>query len=282
MKLFPVHISNFKIDGGAMFGVVPKAIWVKKYPSDENNLCTWSLRSLLVDAGDQKILVDNGYGDKQSEKFFRHVHLHGGDGLEGGLARYGYTPDDITDMVLTHLHADHCGGGICYNEDKTGFEPVFKNATYWVSKTQWDWAMNPNQREKDSFLKENLLPMQESGLLKFVYENMELFPGFRLRMFNGHTKGQMIPFIDYKGRTIVFTADLIPSVTHIPIVYNMSYDVFPLETLKEKDHFLHEALDNNYILFFQHDAYTECCNLRMTEKGIREKDTFALKEFIQI
>ncbi len=229
MKLFPIHISNFMIDGGAMFGVVPKALWQRKYPADENNLCNWALRSLLADTGERLILVDNGYGDKQDEKFFSHVHLNGGYGLEGALSRAGYRPDQVTDMVLTHLHSDHCGGGVKWNSDRTSYELSFPNATYWVSRRQWDWAIDPNVREADAYLDENLLPMQESGQLRFVEDSpFELAPGFSLRMYNGHTDGQLIPFIQYQGRTLVFTADLIPSLAHVPLKYNMSYDIHPL------------------------------------------------------
>jgi len=280
MKIFTVHISNFKIDGGAMFGVVPKALWQKVYPADENNLCNWALRSLLIDTGDRRILFDNGYGDKQDEKFFRYVYLNGGDGLEGALGKAGYRPEDITDMVLTHLHADHCGGGVRYNADRTGFETVFPNAIYWISHTHWEWATHPNLREEDAFLEENILPMEESGQLKLIEENTELVPGVYLRIFNGHTRGQMIPFIRHKGHTLVFMADLIPSVAHLPLLYNMSYDIEPLVTLEEKNSFLREAYENNYTLFFEHDLYHECCTLKETPKGIRADRIFTLESFL--
>ena len=276
MKLYPIHISNFKIDGGAMFGVVPKVLWQSKYPADENNLCNWALRSLLIDTGKRVILIDNGHGDKQSKKFFSHVHLNGGDGLEGALKKYGYTFDDITDMVLTHLHTDHCGGGVKYNEDRSGFEMVFKNATYWVSKPHWESAMNPNKQEAAAFLEENIMPMLESGQLKFIEENTELYPGIELRLYSGHTKGQMIPFINTGEKTVVFMADLIPSTAHIPLVWNMAYDVDPMKMLQEKEDFLNEAAENNYTLFFQHDLYNECATVHKTEKGIRLKETFNL------
>lgn len=276
MKLFLIHITNFKIDGGAMFGVVPKALWQTKYPADENNLCNWTIRSLLIDTGERVILVDNGYGDKQSKKFFSHVYLNGGDGLEGGLKKYGYSPDDITDMILTHLHADHCGGGVKYNSDRTGYELTFKNATYWVSKPHWDWAMNPNKQEGAAFLKENLLPMYESGKLKFIEKDTELYPGINLRLFNGHTVGQIIPFINTGEKTFVFAADLIPSSAHISLVWNMAYDVRPMDMLEEKESFLNEAADNNYTLIFQHDIFNECCTVQHTEKGVKVKETFNL------
>lgn len=276
MKLYPIHIRNFKIDGGAMFGVIPKVLWQKKYPADENNLCNWALRSLLIDTGSRVILIDNGYGDKQDEKFFSHVHLNGGYGLEEALQKYGYTFDDVTDMVLTHLHTDHCGGGVKYNANKTGFEMVFKNATYWISKPHWEWAMNPNKQEGAAFLEENLMPMLESGQLKFIDKDTELYPGFNLRLYNGHTIGQMIPFINTGNETIVFMADLIPSVAHIPLVWNMAYDIQPMIMLKEKEDFLDEAAENKYTLFFQHDLYHECARVYKTEKGVSVKEIFSL------
>jgi glyoxylase-like metal-dependent hydrolase (beta-lactamase superfamily II) len=277
MKLFPIHITNFKIDGGSMFGVIPKVLWNKKYPANENNLCNWALRSLLIDTGEKVILIDNGYGDKQDEKFFSHVYLNGGDGLEGALQKYGYSFDDITDIILTHLHTDHCGGGVKFNSDKTGYELTFKNANYWVSKPQWEWAMNPNKQEGAAFLKENLIPMQESGHLKFIESNCELYPGIELRLFDGHTVGQVIPFIHSEGETIVFVADLIPSTAHIPLVWNMAYDVYPMKMLQEKETFLNEAAEKNYTLFFQHDLYNECASVHKTEKGVKVKETFVLK-----
>jgi len=281
MKVYSIHISDFKIDGGAMFGVVPKVLWNKQYPSDEENLCSWALRSILVDTGEQKILVDNGYGEKQDEKFFSHVYLHGGLGIDGALAKHGYTRHDITDMVLTHLHTDHCGGGVQYNLDRTGFELTFPNATYWISRQQWESALNPNRREADAFLSENIMPMMESGQLKFIEKNQTLYPGFDVRIYNGHTIGQLIPFIQYSGKTVVFMGDLIPSTVHIPLAWNMSYDVQPLETLREKDEFLEEALKNDYILFFEHDVYHECCTVKETPRGIRVNDTFTLEEYFK-
>jgi glyoxylase-like metal-dependent hydrolase (beta-lactamase superfamily II) len=279
MKVFPIHIENFKIDGGAMFGVVPKVLWKRYYPSDEDNLCSWALRSILVDTGDQRILVDNGYGDKQDEKYFSHVYLQGDLGLDKALSKYGYTRYYITDMLLTHLHADHCGGGVQYNADKSGYELTFPNATYWVSRQQWESAMNPNKREADAFLSENIMPMLESGQLKFIEKNQTLFPGIDVRIYNGHTIGQVIPFIHYSGKTIVYMADLMPSTAHIPLAWNMSYDVTPLETLKEKESFLKEAVENDYILFFEHDIYNECCNVKDTPKGVRVNETFTLEEY---
>lgn len=270
MKLSPVHITNFKVDGGAMFGVVPKVLWSKKYPADEDNLINLALRSLVVDNGENIILIDNGWGDKQSKKFFRHVHLNGGDGLEGGLKKAGYGLDDITDVVLTHLHADHCGGGVKKASGGKGYEMVFPNAKYWVSRQQWDWAVNPNLREADSFLEENLLPMMGHGKLHMVEKAGKLFEGLDVRIVNGHTPGQLVPVIDYKGSKIIFAADLIPTVAHIPLLWNMSYDLDQLTTIKEKKEILEEVLSNKYVLFFEHDLFTECCTLKDTPKGIRE------------
>jgi glyoxylase-like metal-dependent hydrolase (beta-lactamase superfamily II) len=277
MQLHKIETGNLKLDGGAMFGVVPKSIWNKSYPSDENNLCNWAMRCLLVVDGDRKILIDNGIGDKQDEKFLKHYYLNGDATLENSLAIPGYSPDDITDMFLTHLHFDHCGGSI-KKVGENEFEPAFKNATYWISKPQWEWATNPNRREKASFLKENIFPIQESGQLKIIEEETEIFPGFKVKIFNGHTDGQMIPHISYKGKTIVFMADLLPSAAHVPLPYIMAYDTRPLITLQEKERFFEEALKNDFILFFEHDLYNECCTLEMTEKGIRVKETFDLSE----
>jgi glyoxylase-like metal-dependent hydrolase (beta-lactamase superfamily II) len=237
------------------------------------------MRCLLVVDGDRRILIDNGIGEKQDERFLRHYHLNGDDTLSGSLRNAGFTEDDITDMVLTHLHFDHCGGSIKKTGDKT-YEPVFKNATYWISKPQWEWAIDPNRREKASFLKENILPIEESGQLKLVEKEGELFPGFQVGFYNGHTEGQMIPHIRYNGKTIVFMADLLPSTAHVPLPYVMSFDTKPLVTLKEKETFFEEALANDYVLFLEHDLFNECCTLQMTEKGVRVKDTFELKDIL--
>ncbi len=278
MRLSPVHIANFKVDGGAMFGVVPKILWNKKYPSDDNNLINLALRSLVVDNGENVILIDNGWGDKQNEKFFRHVHLNGGDGLEDGLRKAGYSYEAITDVVLTHLHADHCGGGVRRTDDGKGYEMVFPNARYWVSRQQWDWAVSPNLREADSFLEENLLPMMGHGKLYMVEKPGKLFEGFSVKIVNGHTPGQMIPVIGYKGTKIIFSADLIPTVAHLPLIWNMSYDLDQLATIEEKKHLLAETLENKYILFFEHDLNNECCTLKDTPKGIREDRLFRFEE----
>lgn len=282
MKVIPVHISNFRIDGGAMFGVVPKMLWSRRYQSDDDNLINLSLRSLIVDNGTNVILVDNGWGDKQDEKFFRYVYLNGGDGLEGGIRKAGYQPEDITDVVLTHLHADHCGGGTRWNSDRTAFELTFPNADYWVTRKQWEWAVDPNMREADSFLEENLLPMKDSGHLRFVEEDGELFDGFSVRIVNGHTPGQLIPVIRYGKYTLVYAADLIPTVAHIPLIWNMSYDLDQLATIEEKSRILTEALENNYILFFEHDVNTECCTLKSTPKGVREERLFNFSDIKDI
>lgn len=285
MKLYSIDTGFFKLDGGAMFGVVPKSMWNKINPADENNLCNWALRCLLIEDGNRLILIDNGIGDKQSEHFFRHYYLHGDATIDSSLAKYGFTKNDITDVMLTHLHFDHCGGSIVKEGDK--LVPAFKNAIYWSNEKHWDWAVYPNAREKASFLKENILPIQESGQLKFI-EDGKLIDGrlgqtdfaenISLRFTNGHTESMMLPQINYKGRTIVYMADLLPSQGHIPIPYIMAYDMFPLTTLNEKQSFLTEAVENNYTLFFEHDAHYECCNLQKTEKGIRAKEFFKLAE----
>ena len=280
MKLHTINTGNFKLDGGAMFGVVPKSIWSKTNPPDEKNLCPWAMRCLLIEEGDKLILIDNGIGNKQDAKFFSHFDLHGDDTLEKSLNSLGFSSDDVTDMFLTHLHFDHCGGSIKLKDDKSGFEPTFKNATYWSNAQHWEWATKPNPREKASFLKENILPIQESGQLKFIEEGVELFPFFKILFTRGHTDAMMIPHIIYKDKTIVFTADLLPSTGHIPLAYVMGYDTRPLLTLTEKEKFLNEAADKNYILFLEHDNYNECCTVQQTERGVRMKETFSLKEIL--
>jgi glyoxylase-like metal-dependent hydrolase (beta-lactamase superfamily II) len=275
MNLYTINSGYFKLDGGAMFGVVPKSIWNKLNPADENNLCAWAMRLLLIEDEDRLILVDTGIGNKQSEKFFSHYYLHGDDTLEKSLAGYGFSKDGITDVFLTHLHFDHCGGAIERVGDK--LLPTFKNATYWSNTKHWQWATEPNAREKASFLKENILPIQESGQLKMIDEQVsQLTNNISVRFANGHTEAMMLPVINYNGKTIVYMADLLPSVAHIPLPYVMAYDMFPLTTLQEKESFLNEALQNNYILYLEHDPSIECCTLQQTEKGIRVKDTFKL------
>jgi glyoxylase-like metal-dependent hydrolase (beta-lactamase superfamily II) len=282
MKIDLFHIASFRIDGGAMFGVVPKVLWSRVYSSDENNLIVLSLRSLIIETDGHIILVDTGWGDKQDEKFFRHVYLHDGEGLTEGLLNRGYKPEDITDVFLTHLHADHCGGAVKRNMQGTGYELTFPNALYHVSRTQWDWAAKNNLREADSFLEENILPIQQSGRLNLVDEECELFPGFFMRICYGHTPGLMIPVIKYKGKTLVYTGDLIPTVAHIPVIWNMSYDIESLKSIEEKERILKEAYEGNYILVFQHDEHVECCTLEMTPKGIRAKDKFKFSEIFQL
>jgi glyoxylase-like metal-dependent hydrolase (beta-lactamase superfamily II) len=278
MKLHLFNISNFRTDGGAMFGVVPKVLWSRVYPSDENNFIVLTLRSLIVETEGHIILVDTGWGDKQDEKFFRHVYMHNGEGLIEGLGKRGYGPEDITDVVLTHLHADHCGGGVKRKGAGNGFELTFPNATYHVSRSQWEWAEKNNLREADSFLAENILPIGKSGQLSLVEKDTELFPGFFVRICYGHTPGLMIPIIIYGNRTIVYTGDLIPTIAHLPLIWNMSYDIESLKTIDEKERLLKEALDGNYVLVFQHDEKYECCTLEMTSKGIRAKERFDFSE----
>jgi glyoxylase-like metal-dependent hydrolase (beta-lactamase superfamily II) len=278
MKIDLFNIANFKVDGGAMFGVIPKALWSRVYRSDDNNLIVLTLRSLIVETDGHIILVDTGWGDKQDEKFFRHTYLHNGEGLIGGLKNRGYQPEDITDVVLTHLHADHCGGGVVKRKTGTGYELTFPNAIYHVSRTQWEWAVKSNPREEDAFLEENILPLMQSGWLSLVDEEVELFRDFSVRLCFGHTPGLMIPVIQSKGKTLVYTGDLIPTVAHIPLIWNMSYDIESLKTIDEKGKLLNEALENNYILVFQHDESVECCTLEMTEKGIRAKEKFSFSD----
>lgn len=283
MKLYPVETGNFKLDGGAMFGVVPKVIWQRTNPADANNRIDIAARSLLIEDGDRLILIDTGMGNKQSDKFFGYYDRWGDHTIDDSLKKIGFHRDDITDVFMTHLHFDHCGGSIQWNHDRTGFEPAFKNALLWTDERHWNWAVNPNVREKASFLKENLWPMKESGQLKFVsrgedsfLENSEL--GFDILFVDGHTEKQMIPHIRYQNTTLVFTADLIPTVGHIPVPYVMGYDTRPLLTLSEKGAFMDKAVQNNYVLFFEHDAHHEICTLRETEKGVRLKETLPFNE----
>ena len=277
MQLFTIDTGLFKLDGGAMFGVVPKSIWNKLNPADDNNMCTWALRCLLIEDGGRLMLVDNGIGDKQDAKFMGHYYLHGDDTLDKSLAKHGFNRDDITDVFLTHLHFDHCGGSIKKEGDK--FVPAFKNAIYWSNERHWNWATAPNEREKASFLKENILPIQESGQLKFVENSLDdLMGNIEIVQAFGHTDAMMLPKIQYKGKSIVFMADLLPSAAHIPIPFIMGYDMFPLTTLIEKKSFLKGAQENDYVLFFEHDPLNECCSLQLTEKGVRPKDYFNLSE----
>jgi len=277
MKLYSINAGYFKLDGGAMFGVVPKSIWNKINPADDNNMCSWALRCLLIEDGNRLILVDNGMGDKQDAKFFGHYYMHGDDTLDTSLAAHGFHRDDITDVVLSHLHFDHCGGSIVRSGDQ--LVPAFKNATFWSNQRHWKWATEPNDREKASFLKENILPIQQSGQLKFIETHPNDFPSsIMMRQAFGHTDAMMLPQVQYKGKTIVFMADLLPSAGHIPLPYVMAYDMFPLTTLNEKKAFLTEAQQNDFVLFFEHDPVIECCTLQLSEKGIRMKDSFKLSE----
>jgi len=278
MNLYTIDTGFFKLDGGAMFGVVPKSIWNKTNPADDNNLCTWAMRCLLIQDGKRLILVDTGMGNKQSEKFFSYYYPHGTATLDSSLAAHGFHRDDITDVFLTHLHFDHVGGAVERNGEVLA--PTFKNATYWSNAKHWEWAINPNEREKASFLKENILPIQESGQLKFIDEidGTAFTDNVKVRFIYGHTEAQMLPQITYKGRQVLYMADLIPSVGHIPLAYIMGYDMFPLQTLQEKKNILTEAVTNDYILYLEHDAINECCTLKNTEKGIRLNEVFGLHE----
>lgn len=265
-----------------MFGVVPKSLWQRTNPADENNMCTWALRCLLIEDGEQLILVDTGIGNKQSEKFFSYYFLHGDVSLDLALAAHGFHRDDITDVFLTHLHFDHCGAAIQWNADRSHTEPAFKNAKFWSTERHWKWATVPNPREKASFLSENILPLRESGQLNFVERkgnfSENIFPNFSALFVDGHTDSMMIPHIRYKGKTLVFMADLLPSVGHIPLAFVMGYDTRPLITMDEKSSFLQQAVAEEYVLFFEHDSVNECCTLHRTEKGIQLKEAFAFKD----
>jgi glyoxylase-like metal-dependent hydrolase (beta-lactamase superfamily II) len=279
MKLHTIDTGFFKLDGGAMFGVVPKSIWNRLNPSDSNNMCNWAMRCLLIEDGNQLILIDNGLGTKQDDKFFSYYFLNGDDSLNNSLHKAGFSENDVTDMFLTHLHFDHCGGGVSRVGQK--LELTFPNARYWSNEDHWLWATQPNAREKASFLRENILPMQESGQLKFVGEkDLSPFPQMDIFFASGHTDRMMIPKIKYKDKTICFMADLLPSSHHVPLPYVMGYDTRPLLTMQEKEAFLMEAASNNYILFLEHDPVHECCTVKQTERGVRLDQTFALKEIL--
>ncbi len=283
MQLYPINAGNFKLDGGAMFGVVPKSLWTRTNPADTNNMIDIAARCLLIEDGDRLILIDTGMGNKQSDKFYGYYFLWGDDSIDKSLAKYGFHKDDVTDVFMTHLHFDHCGGSIQWNKDKTGYEPAFKNAHFWSNADHWQWATKPNQREKASFLRENILPMEESGQLKFtsipnhhILQNSEL--GFDIFYANGHTDKQMIPMINYKGKTICFMADLVPTAGHIPLPFVMGYDTRPLLTLDEKELFLNMAADQNFYLFLEHDAHNEIITVKHSEKGVRLNETFTCNE----
>lgn len=282
MKIHSINTGFFKLDGGAMFGVVPKTLWQRTNPADANNLCTWAMRSMLIEVDKKLILIDTGIGNKQSEKFFSHYELHGDDSLDSSLKKLGFHRDDITDVFLTHLHFDHCGGAIEYNSEKDRFEPAFKNATFWSNEQHWKWATEPNPREKASFLSENILPIQASGQLQFLKRKENFTPSaldaFDVLFVDGHTESMMIPHIQYQGKKVIFMADLLPSVGHIPLPYVMGYDTRPLLTLEEKALFLESAIAPDTYLFFQHDSVNELCTLQKTEKGIRLDQTFAFSD----
>ncbi len=282
MTLHPIETGNFKLDGGAMFGVVPKSLWQRTNPADSNNMIDIAATSLLIERGNQLILIDTGLGDKQSDKFFSYYFRWGDHNLEKSLNAKGFSMDDVTDVFMTHLHFDHCGGSVKWNNNRTGYEPAFKNAKFWTNQDHWDWAVNPNDREKASFLKENLLPMQEAGQLEFLerskqrhfYEQL----GFEVLFVDGHTDKQMIPIIDYKDKKLVFAADLLPTAGHVPLPFVMGYDTRPLLTLKEKKAFLQEAVSENYYLFLEHDAHNEIITLKDTQKGARHDKTYTFKD----
>jgi len=288
MQVFSVDTGKFKLDGGAMFGVVPKGIWNKLNPADENNLCTWALRCLLVIDGERKILIDTGMGDKQDAKFFSHYHPHETVTLKDALHKINISPNDITDVLLTHLHFDHVGGAITKLNDK--LVTTFPNASYWISEPQWNLALHPNRREKASFLTENIMPIKESGQLKLItlppfqsstsLQEIKFTEAISCLVVHGHTEAMLLPKIKMGNETIVFMADLLPSTGHIPLPYVMGYDMQPLITLEEKEKFLTTALKENYILFFEHDAVNECCRLIATEKGIRAGASFSLKDIL--
>ncbi len=283
MKLYPIEAGNFKLDGGAMFGVVPKTIWNKTNPADENNLIDIAARCLLIEDGNRLILIDTGMGNKQSEKFFGYYSLWGDHSITKSLAKYGFSKDDITDVFLTHLHFDHCGGAIQWNKDRTGYEPAFKNAKFWTNENHWEWATNPNNREKASFLPENFLPMQESGQLHFIkrgegnfIKNSEL--NFGIYFVDGHTEKMMIPHIYYNGKTIAYAADLIPTAGHLPIPYVMGYDTRPLLTMPEKTQFLTSALSGDFYIMFGHDAHNQIAQVAQTDRGIRLNEVFRCED----
>ncbi|WP_115372596.1 MBL fold metallo-hydrolase [Adhaeribacter pallidiroseus] len=277
MRLHVINTGFFKLDGGAMFGVVPKSIWQRTNPADENNLCAWAMRCLLLEDGNRLILIDTGIGTKQNAAFLAHYYLHGEDTLKKSLSQLGFQFADITDVFLTHLHFDHCGGAVQYNQNRTAFELTFPNATYWSNQDHWQWATQPNAREKASFLKENICPIQESGQLQFINpQESSPFPQFDILYVDGHTDKMMLPIIAYKEKKVVYMADLLPSVGHLPLPYVMGYDTRPLLTLQEKEHFLKIAAAEQYILFLEHDPVHECCSVQLTEKGVRLKEAFPL------
>ena len=278
MKIHLLETGNFMLDGGAMYGVVPKSLWSKVYPANENNLCNLSLRCMLVETGNRLILFNAGIGNKHDEKFLRHYYLNGNDTLEGSLKKAGYTKQDITDVILTHLHFDHCGGATEFNEQKEGYRITFPNATYRVSRRQWEWMLNPNRREKASYLKENTEPIEKSGKLDLFEDNFQPVPEITLRLYDGHSAGMAVPLVKYNGKTVVYITDFLPTKAHIPLSWICGFDTQPLVSLKEHEQFLNEALQNNYVIVFEHDAFTVCCRIEMTEKGIRGSDDLKFSE----
>lgn len=283
MKIYPIEAGNFKLDGGAMFGVVPKSIWSRTNPADSNNLIDIAARCMLIEDGNRLILVDNGMGEKQSDKFFGYYYRWGDHSIETSLKKYGFHKDDVTDVFMTHLHFDHTGGAIQWNKDKTGYEPAFKNAKFWTNENHWNWAVQPNNREKASFLKENLIPMQESGHLHFISRGPDAYQedtelNFGILFADGHTEKQMLPHVQYQGKTIVFMADLVPTLGHLPVPYVTGYDTRPLLSINEKELFLKKAADHNFYLWLEHDAHNEIITVQHTEKGVRVKDIYTFNE----
>ncbi|MFC4816247.1 MBL fold metallo-hydrolase [Flavobacterium sp. GCM10023249] len=285
MKIYPIEAGNFKLDGGAMFGVVPKTIWSKTNPADNNNLIDIAARCMLIEEGNRLILIDTGMGNKQSDKFFGYYSLWGDDSLDKSLIKHGFHRNDITDVFMTHLHFDHCGGSVEWNKDRTGYQIAFPNATFWTNDNHWEWATQPNAREKASFLSENILPMQESGQLKFIERPNSDFGiskemGFGIFYVDGHTEKMMIPHIEYKDKTIVFMADLLATAGHLPLPYVMGYDTRPLLTMPEKAKFLNAAAENNYYLWLEHDAHNQIITVEQTEKGVRLKEVFRCEDIL--
>lgn len=284
MKLYPIEAGNFKLDGGAMFGIVPRSLWSRTNPADNNNMIELATRCLLIEKGNRLILIDNGMGNKQDEKFFSYYYMWGDFSLESSLQKYGFHPDDITDVFLTHLHFDHCGGSVQWNKNRTGYETAFKNAIYWSNEDHWKWATEPNRRERASFLKENILPIQKSGQLQFIKQPKDDFidskeMDFGILFVDGHTDKQMLPHISYNGKTLVYVADLLPTAGHIPLPYVMGYDTRPLLTLSEKEKFLNIAASKNYFLFLEHDVHNPIITVKHTEKGVRLDQSFSIDEF---
>ncbi len=277
MKLYTIEAGNFKLDGGSMFGVVPKTLWNKMYPADENNMCNLATRCLLIESDNRLLLIDTGLGNKQSSKFFSYYYLNGDHSLEKSLRKHGFATSDITDVILTHLHFDHCGGAVLRG-DKEKDKLTFPNAAYWVSRKQWNWALNPNQREKASFFNENIMPIEKSGQLNLLNDATDFSDAIRLQTYNGHTEGLIVPFIHYRNRILVYVSDLFPTAAHIPTSWVCGFDTQPLVSMQEHASFLEEAADHNYTLFFEHDIYRECCTVKRTEKGIQVAKFFSLAE----